>query len=134
MTAMVFVIALMTTTGVSGMCLLHHLPHPSAYPIQTTAPLPVCSAQLTWNECTAPCSHRLLLLLLLLPLAVAAVVTNGSTRSGGPYFLISRTLGAELGGAIGERDGDGERERVCVCVCVCERESVCVCVRERVCV
>lgn len=32
---------------------------------------------------------------------VSAIVTNGKMRPGGPYFLISRTLGAELGGAIG---------------------------------
>eukprot|EP00055_Hartaetosiga_balthica_P016009 m.98637 g.98637 ORF g.98637 m.98637 type:complete len:927 (-) comp9018_c0_seq1:894-3674(-) len=32
---------------------------------------------------------------------VSALVTNGRLKSGGPYYLISRTLGAELGGAIG---------------------------------
>jgi amino acid transporter len=30
-----------------------------------------------------------------------AIVSNGKIKSGGPYFLISRTLGLSLGGAIG---------------------------------
>ena len=37
----------------------------------------------------------------LLISSMSALLTNGNVRSGGPYFLLSRTLGPQLGGAIG---------------------------------
>lgn len=38
---------------------------------------------------------------LLTSLSLSAVATNGQIAEGGPYYIISRNLGAELGGAIG---------------------------------
>eukprot|EP00587_Corethron_hystrix_P001032 CAMPEP_0113301168 /NCGR_PEP_ID=MMETSP0010_2-20120614/2508_1 /TAXON_ID=216773 ORGANISM="Corethron hystrix, Strain 308" /NCGR_SAMPLE_ID=MMETSP0010_2 /ASSEMBLY_ACC=CAM_ASM_000155 /LENGTH=944 /DNA_ID=CAMNT_0000154743 /DNA_START=249 /DNA_END=3083 /DNA_ORIENTATION=+ /assembly_acc=CAM_ASM_000155 len=34
-------------------------------------------------------------------LSLSALVTNGSIQAGGPYYIISRNLGVEIGGALG---------------------------------
>ncbi len=38
---------------------------------------------------------------LLTGLSLAAIATNMNVRAGGNYYIISRTLGLEIGGAIG---------------------------------
>ena len=63
--------------------------------------------RLAWAVGQAGISGVLLIFLLaesmaiLTVLSFSAIVTNGSMRGGGSYFMISRSLGPEFGGAIG---------------------------------
>ena len=41
------------------------------------------------------------LVVLLTALSMSAICTNGQIKSGGAYYLISRSLGPEMGGAVG---------------------------------
>jgi len=63
--------------------------------------------RLAWAVGQAGISGVLLIFLLaeamaiLTVLSFSAIVTNGSMKGGGSYFMISRSLGPEFGGAIG---------------------------------
>lgn len=38
---------------------------------------------------------------ILTALSLSAMITNGEMKGGGSYYIISRSVGPELGGAIG---------------------------------
>ncbi|XP_073514060.1 solute carrier family 12 member 4 [Phyllobates terribilis] len=63
--------------------------------------------RLTWIVGTAGVLQTLLIVLLcccctlLTAISMSAIATNGVVPAGGPYFMISRSLGPEFGGAVG---------------------------------
>ncbi|KAI3377701.1 hypothetical protein L3Q82_008857 [Scortum barcoo] len=63
--------------------------------------------RLTWIVGTAGIMHSLLIVLMccsctmLTAISMSAIATNGVVPAGGAYFMISRSLGPEFGGAVG---------------------------------
>ena len=63
--------------------------------------------RLSWVVAQAGIGAGLMIVLLasvvttITALSMSAICTNGEVKGGGTYFMISRSLGPEFGGAIG---------------------------------
>eukprot|EP01063_Lacrimia_lanifica_P037684 TRINITY_DN780_c0_g2_i1.p1 TRINITY_DN780_c0_g2~~TRINITY_DN780_c0_g2_i1.p1 ORF type:complete len:969 (+),score=428.67 TRINITY_DN780_c0_g2_i1:45-2951(+) len=62
--------------------------------------LPWIAAQAGVIQCTLVVG-LCILSTVITSLSLAAIATNGQVQAGGPYFIISRNLGPEIGGSVG---------------------------------